>query len=203
MQMDFFTAAGFSDDPVTDPVRITPPRFGDSRGWFSETWNQARLSGAGFDAAFVQDNLSFSAKAGTLRGLHYQAPPMAQGKLVSVVTGAIRDVAVDVREGSPTYGRHVAVELTADTGAQLWVPPGFLHGFVTLAPDTRVAYKVTALYSKPHDGAVAWDDPDLGVDWGITDPVLSEKDAGAPRLREVAPLFPASRRAGPGRPDGA
>lgn len=196
MHFEFFTLLGFSDDPMRDPALITPPRFGDERGWFSETWNQHRLTEAGFHAEFVQDNLSFSARAGTLRGLHYQAPPHAQGKLVSVVTGAIRDVAVDVREGSPTYGRHVAVKLSAETGAQLWVPPGFLHGFVTLTPDTRVAYKVTALYSKPHDGAVAWDDPDLGVDWGITDPVLSDKDAAAPRLKDVAPLFPAPSSAG-------
>jgi dTDP-4-dehydrorhamnose 3,5-epimerase len=173
------------------PLLITPARFGDDRGWFTESYNQARLEEAGFTPRFVQDNLSYSAKTGTLRGLHYQAPPRAQGKLVSVVTGAIRDVVVDVREGSKSYGRHAAVELSAETGDQLWAPPGFLHGFLTLEPHTRVAYKVTDYYSKAHDGSVAWNDPDLDVDWGIEEPVLSDKDAAAARLRDVAPLFPA------------
>lgn len=178
------------DATAASPLVIAPPRFGDARGWFTESYNQARLAEHGFAARFVQDNLSFSAKTGTLRGLHYQAAPRAQGKLVSVVTGAIRDVAVDVREGSPTYGRHVTVELSADSGEQFWVPPGFLHAFVTLTDAVRVAYKVTDHYSKPHDGSIAWNDPDLGIDWGVEAPILSDKDASAPRLRDAAPLFP-------------
>ncbi|WP_022700456.1 dTDP-4-dehydrorhamnose 3,5-epimerase [Oceanicaulis alexandrii] len=173
------------------PLVITPARIGDSRGWFSESYNQRRLAEAGFDVRFVQDNLSFSAHAGTLRGLHYQSPPHAQGKLVGVMTGAIRDVVVDVRDGSDSYGQWAAVELSEENGRQLWVPPGFLHGFVTLTDNTRVAYKVTDYYSKEHDGSVAYNDPDLGVDWGVDDPVLSDKDAAAPRLKDVAPLFPA------------
>lgn len=178
------------DAGEASPLLITPSRFGDARGWFSEVYNADRLAEAGLTAQFVQDNLSYSAKAGTLRGLHYQAPPRAQGKLVSVVTGAIRDVVVDVREGSPSYGRSIAVELSAETGAQLWAPPGFLHGFVTLVDETRVTYKVTDFYSKAHDGSVAWNDPDLGVEWGISEPILSDKDAAAPRLKDAGPLFP-------------
>lgn len=177
--------------PAASPFVITPARFGDSRGWFTESYNQRRLAEAGFDVRFVQDNLSFSAHTSTLRGLHYQSPPHAQGKLVGVMTGVIRDVVVDVREGSASYGRWAAVELSEENGRQLWVPPGFLHGFVTLTDNTRVAYKVTDYYSKEHDGSVAWNDPDLGVDWGVDDPILSDKDAAAPRLKEVAPLFPA------------
>ncbi|WP_306017379.1 dTDP-4-dehydrorhamnose 3,5-epimerase [Oceanicaulis sp. MMSF_3324] len=192
MTFDTFPEFDLQSRPQTNgPLVVTPARFGDSRGWFSESYNRRRLAEAGFDVAFVQDNLSFSAHKGTLRGLHYQSPPHAQGKLVGVMTGAIRDVVVDIREGSKSYGRWAAVELSEDNGKQLWVPPGFLHGFVTLSDNTRVAYKVTDYYSKEHDGSVAWNDPDLGVDWGVDDPILSDKDAAAPRLKEVAPLFPA------------
>jgi dTDP-4-dehydrorhamnose 3,5-epimerase len=164
---------------LPDVLILTPQRFGDARGWFSETWNAARMASAGLDLAFVQDNHSFSAQAGTLRGLHYQAPPRAQDKLVRCSRGAIRDVAVDVRRGSPTYGRWIAVDLTAENGRQLLVPKGFLHGFVTLLPDTEVQYKCTDVYAPDCDGAVRWDS--LGIDWGLTtDPVLSAKDAAAP-----------------------
>lgn len=165
--------------------RLIPKRFGDSRGFFSETWNAQRMRDAGLHLHFVQDNHSYSARAGTVRGLHYQAPPMAQAKLVRVARGAIRDVAVDVRRGSPTYGHWVAEELSAENGVQLLVPRGFLHGFITLVPDTDVLYKVDAPYSAACDGAVRFDDPDLGIEWGI-DPrlaVLSEKDARAPYFR--------------------
>ena len=172
------------------PLLINPPRFGDSRGWFSETYNKAKLNAAGFDHQFVQDNASFSALKGTLRGLHYQAPPMAQGKLVSVFAGAILDVAVDIREGSPSYGRHIAIELTAETGNQLFVPAGFLHGFITLSDNCLVAYKVTVHYSHPHDGSIAWNDPDLDIDWGTDQPILSDKDQAAPRLNAIDPIFP-------------
>ncbi|XBQ16887.1 MAG: dTDP-4-dehydrorhamnose 3,5-epimerase [Oceanicaulis sp.] len=179
---------------IEGPLLIRGRRHGDARGFFEETWSAEKLAGAGFDRAFVQDNLSLSAEAGTLRGLHYQAPPAAQGKLVMVLTGKIFDVAVDVREGSPSYGRHLAVELTADEPVKFWVPEGFLHGFVTLTPGTRVFYKVTAPYSAAHDGAIAWDDPDLAIDWPVDAPILSDKDAAAPRLANAAPLFPGTER---------
>ncbi|MGR3542027.1 MAG: dTDP-4-dehydrorhamnose 3,5-epimerase [Hasllibacter sp.] len=170
-------------------LRIVPTRHGDARGWFMETWNRRALADAGIDLDFVQDNQSFSARTGTLRGLHYQAPPSAQDKLVRCVRGALLDVAVDVRAGSPTFGRWVAERLTAGNGAQLLVPKGFLHGFVTLEADTEIAYKCTDFYDAGADGAVAWDDPDLGVDWGTADPVLSAKDGAAPRLADWTSPF--------------
>lgn len=161
---------------------LTPRRFGDARGWFSESWNSRRMADAGLDIAFVQDNESFSADTATVRGLHFQAPPHAQGKLVRVLRGAIADVAVDVRQGSPTYGRWIREPLSAENGAQLWVPAGFLHGFITLVPDTQVAYKVTDFYAPETEGSVRFDDPDLAIDWGVATAtaVLSEKDAAAP-----------------------
>lgn len=169
---------------------LTPARFGDDRGWFSETWNAARMAAAGLDFAFVQDNHSRSAAVGTLRGLHYQRPPHAQDKLVRCTAGAILDVAVDIRRGSPTYGKWVGVELSAANGRQLLVPKGFLHGFVTREADTEVQYKCTDLYAPDCDGAVRWDDPDIGIDWGLTAaPVLSGKDAVAPFLRDLDSPF--------------
>lgn len=169
---------------------LAPRRFGDDRGWFTETWNAGRMAEAGLDLGFVQDNHSFSAAVGTLRGLHYQRPPRAQDKLVRCSRGAILDVAVDFRAGSPTFGRWVGVELTAANGLQLLVPKGFLHGFVTRLPDTEVQYKCTDTYAPDCDGAVAWDDPDIGIDWGLTGaPVLSAKDAAAPRLSAVQSPF--------------
>jgi dTDP-4-dehydrorhamnose 3,5-epimerase len=172
------------------PLLIHLDRHGDARGWFSETWSESRLAQAGFKHRFVQDNLSFSAHQGTLRGLHCQTPPFAQGKLVSVVTGAILDVAVDVRDGSPSYGQWAAVRLDADTPSQFWIPEGFLHGFLTLAPETRVTYKTTAPYSRDHDRAVAWNDPAIAVDWGVDAPILSDKDRAAPLLQDAGVLFP-------------
>lgn len=181
---------------------LTPARFGDDRGWFSETWNAARMGQAGLDFAFVQDNHSRSAAVGTLRGLHYQRPPHAQDKLVRCTAGAIFDVAVDIRRGSPTYGQWVGVELSAENGRQLLVPKGFLHGFVTRAPDTEVQYKCTDVYAPDCDGAVRWDDPDIGIDWGLSGglsgglaggqagaPILSDKDRAAPRLRDLDTPF--------------
>lgn len=167
-------------------VILVPRRLGDERGYFCEAWSARRLAEAGLDHDFVQDNESLSARAGTLRGLHYQAPPFAQAKLLRVLRGAVRDVVVDARVGSPTYGRWVAEELSAGNGAQMLVPRGFLHGFVTLEDDTQVLYKVDNPYDAASDGAVAWDDPDLGIDWGI-DParaILSAKDRVAPRFRD-------------------
>ena len=167
-------------------LRLEPRRFADDRGWFSETWNAQRMQDAGLSYEWVQDNHSHSVEAGTVRGLHFQAPPMAQTKLVRVARGAVLDVAVDVRVGSPTFGRWVAEELSEENGAQLLVPKGFLHGFVTRVPGTDVLYKVDAAYAPEADGAIRFDDPDLGVDWGI-DPqsaVLSKKDAAAPRFSD-------------------
>jgi dTDP-4-dehydrorhamnose 3,5-epimerase len=174
---------------IADVLVLTPRRFGDARGWFTETWNAARMAEAGLDLPFVQDNHSFSAAKGTLRGLHFQSPPRAQDKLVRCSRGAILDVAVDIRTGSPTYGQHVAGELTPENGRQLFVPKGFLHGFVTLADDTEVQYKCTDLYSPEHDGAVRWDDPVIGIDWGVAEPILSDKDARAPLLSEIGQPF--------------
>ncbi|GGE45898.1 dTDP-4-dehydrorhamnose 3,5-epimerase [Marinicauda pacifica] len=160
---------------------IEPRRFGDDRGWFSETYNQKALAAAGVDLEFVQDNHSYSRDAGTLRGLHYQAPPFAQDKLVRVVRGSVLDVAVDARKGSASYGRWVSATLSAENGKQILVPAGFLHGFLTLEPHTEVVYKVTSFYSAECDGSVLWNDADLAIDWGELDgePVLSGKDKDA------------------------
>lgn len=163
---------------------LTPARFGDARGWFSETWNASRMAATGQRLDFVQDNHSFSATQGTLRGLHYQRPPHAQDKLVRCTRGAIRDVAVDIRKGAPTYGHWVAVELSAENGRQLLVPRGFLHGFLTLTADCEVQYKCTDFYAPDCDGAIRWDDPNIGINWGLgrATPLLSAKDAAAPLL---------------------
>ena len=167
---------------IADVLLVTPQRFEDDRGFFSETYSTARFRAAGIDADFVQDNHSLSRQAGTVRGLHFQAPPFAQAKLVRVLRGAIVDVAVDIRKASPTYGKWVKAELSARNGVQIFVPRGFLHGFLTLMPDTEIAYKVDSYYSRDCDGGVFWNDPALAIDWGI-DPasaILSEKDASAP-----------------------
>lgn len=171
-------------------VAITPRRFGDARGWFEETFSARALAAAGLPVGFVQDNQSFSAAPGTLRGLHFQRPPHAQAKLVRCTRGAIRDVAVDIRRGSPTWGAWVAVDLTAENGRQLLVPVGFAHGFVTLTPDVEVQYKCTDFYAPDTEGAIRWDDPDLAIDWGLTaPPQLSAKDAVAPAFRDLDSPF--------------
>lgn len=177
---------------LPDVLILTPDRFGDDRGWFSETFNAVRLQAQGIDMPWVQDNHSMSAKAGTLRGLHYQRPPHAQDKLVRCTQGAILDVAVDFRAGSASYGKWVGVELTPENRRQLLVPKGFLHGFVTLQPGTEVQYKCSDVYAPDCDGAVRWNDPDLAIDWGVTDPVLSAKDAAAPWFRDTASPFGAA-----------
>ncbi|MBV8458961.1 MAG: dTDP-4-dehydrorhamnose 3,5-epimerase [Acetobacteraceae bacterium] len=169
---------------------IAPRRFPDSRGFFSETWHAQRYAEAGIPGPFVQDNHSLSVAIGTVRGLHAQTGPNAQGKLVRVVRGAIWDVAVDIRHGSPTYGRHVAAELSAENWRQLWIPVGFLHGFVTLQPETEVSYKVTAPYDREAERGVMWNDPDLNIPWPIRgEALLSDKDRLLPRLADCPMWF--------------
>ena len=176
---------------IEDSFVITPARFGDHRGYFSETFRKSFLSEAGVDLDFVQDNHVHSNERGVLRGLHYQIPPCAQGKLVRCIRGSILDVAVDIRTGSPTFGRHVAIELSAENTKQLWIPPGFAHGYVTLERDCEVIYKVTDYYSKDCERGLAWDDPDLNIQWQISieNLVLSEKDRFNPRLADVVSPF--------------
>ena len=175
---------------LADVLVLVPARYGDDRGWFCETWNAHRMAKAGLDVAFVQDNHSLSGSVGTLRGLHYQSPPHAQDKLVRCSRGAIFDVAVDVRVGSPSYGAWVGVQLTAQNAKQLFVPKGFLHGFVTLEADCEVQYKCSDVYAPDCDGSIRWDDPDIAIDWGLTGmPVLSAKDTAAPLLRDFASPF--------------
>jgi len=176
---------------IPEVLLIRPRRFGDDRGWFEETWNRKRLADAGFTTVFVQDNQSMSRAVGTVRGLHFQAPPHAQAKLVRVAHGAILDVAVDIRTRSPTYGRWVAAELSAENGAQLFVPRGFAHAFCTRAPDTLVCYKVDGFYDKASEGGIRFDDPDLAIDWGIApqDAILSEKDMALGAFRDLGPVF--------------
>jgi dTDP-4-dehydrorhamnose 3,5-epimerase len=178
---------------LPDVLLIEPVRHADARGFFMESFRRDVFAAHVPGVSFVQDNHSMSVRAGTVRGLHYQRAPMAQGKLIRVSAGAVLDVAVDVREGSPTFGMHVAVELSADNAHQLWIPPGFLHGFCTLQDKTEVQYKVTCSYSAAHDGAVLWNDPGLDIAWpAIADAgLLSPKDAIAPRLRDAGVLFAA------------
>lgn len=166
---------------------ITPRRFGDDRGFFSESWNSDRMAEHGLNFDFVQDNHSLSNQVGTIRGLHFQSPPHAQDKLVRCGRGAIFDVSVDIRVGSPTYGQWVGYELSAENGRQLLVPKGFLHGFVTREPNTEICYKCTDYYAPECDGAVRFDDPAIGIDWGMGDTaaLLSDKDAIAPMLSEL------------------
>ena len=169
---------------------ITPRRFGDARGFFSESWNKALLADHGIDLEFVQDNHSLSEAVNTVRGLHFQSPPHAQDKLVRCGRGALMDVVVDIRVGSPTWGRWFGVVLSAENGRQMLVPKGFLHGFATRQPDTEIIYKCTDYYAPDCDGAVRFDDPAIGIDWGLSGaPVLSDKDAGAPLLADFNSPF--------------
>ncbi|WP_425992849.1 dTDP-4-dehydrorhamnose 3,5-epimerase [Brevundimonas sp. TWP2-3-2] len=165
-------------------ILLAPRRFGDARGWFMETWSAARAATQGIDVDFVQDNHSYSAALGTVRGLHFQTPPNGQAKLVRCLRGAIMDFVVDVRAGSPTYGRWVSAELSADNGYQLFIPVGFAHGFVTLQRDTEIAYKCSDVYAPASDGGVIWNDPDIGIHWPLPadGAVLSDKDRQLPRL---------------------
>lgn len=176
---------------VPGVVLFTPCHIGDERGYFAETFRADRFMQACGDWSFVQDNESRSAKAGTVRGLHFQSEPHAQGKLVRCTAGALFDVAVDIRRGSPTYGQWVSETLTPENGRQVWVPPGFAHGFCSLEPDTVICYKVTDYYSAECDKGVAWDDPAIGVTWpDIADPeTLSGKDHMQPRLADLPEYF--------------
>lgn len=181
--------------------RISPQRFGDERGWFSEVWNREVFAAAGLAFEWFQDNQSLSRQAGTIRGLHFQAPPHAQAKLVQVISGSLLDVVVDLRRGSPAYGRHLALELSAEKGDGLLVPEGFAHGFCTLEADTRIAYKASARYSQVAEGGIRWDDPALGIDWPVQGDaaILSPKDRALPCLAAITSPFrmtpPASRSA--------
>ncbi len=176
---------------IPDIVLIKPIKFEDARGFFSEVWSRRVLAEAGIAADFVQDNHSLSVDKGVVRGLHFQTPPRAQDKLVRVIRGRILDVAVDIRRGSPTFGRHVAVELSAENWRQLWVPRGFAHGFCTLEPDTEVLYKVTDYYAPECDKGLLWNDPALGIDWpvGQDEAILSEKDRSHPLLADLPEVF--------------
>ena len=174
---------------LPDVILIEPKAFGDDRGWFMETFKQSDFEAAGIRATFRQDNHSRSTTKGTIRGLHYQTNPMAQGKLVRCPVGAIFDVAVDIRRGSPTYAKWVTAELSAENRRMLWVPPGFLHGFCTLTDVTEVVYKATAEFSAAHDRAVRWNDPTLGIEWPTETPTVSPKDAAAPLLASADSAF--------------
>jgi dTDP-4-dehydrorhamnose 3,5-epimerase len=176
---------------IADVLIIRPKKFGDHRGFFSETFRQSALRDAGVDVAWIQDNHSFSTSRGVVRGLHFQRAPTAQAKLLRVTRGAILDVAVDIRKASPTYGRHLAVELSAENWVQIYVPVGFAHGFCTLTEDTEVLYKVTADYSPGDEGGVSWNDPDLGIEWPLkaAEATLSARDLEWPRFRDFVSPF--------------
>ncbi|MEM1235971.1 MAG: dTDP-4-dehydrorhamnose 3,5-epimerase [Pseudomonadota bacterium] len=178
----------FQNDRSDGVAHLVPRRFGDARGFFAETWNARTFADLGIDAAFVQDNHSLSAEVGTVRGLHFQAPPHGQGKLVRCGRGALFDVAVDIRRGSPSYGEWVGFELTAENGHMLWIPEGFAHGFITRTPDTEIVYKCTDFYAPEADGCVRWDS--CGIDWKFDGmPILSEKDAAAVTFKDFDSPF--------------
>ena len=185
MQLDVHSLA------IPDVKLIRTPRVSDARGYFCETFQRADFAAQGLGNDFLQDNQSSSDRPGTVRGLHFQRPPFAQTKLVRVLYGRIFDVAVDLRRSSPSFGRHIAIELSSESNEQLLVPAGFAHGFCTLEPDTVVFYKVDQVYSAAHDGGVNWADSGLGIDWPVAsaEAVLSEKDRGLPMLADLAPIF--------------
>ncbi|BDX00721.1 dTDP-4-dehydrorhamnose 3,5-epimerase [Maricaulis maris] len=176
---------------LADAKLVRGPKFDDDRGYFAVTANDEAFEALGIGRRFTQDNQSFSHTAGTVRGLHYQLPPFAQAKLVRVLTGSIRDVIVDARIGSPTFGEHVSVTLSAESGQQVYVPRGFLHGFMTLEPDTMVLYKVDNAFAQGHDRSVQWNDPDLAIQWPEVggSPTLSEKDRHAARWADLGEPF--------------
>lgn len=169
---------------LQDVYVVEPQVFGDARGWFTESWSEKKLAAAGIKVDFVQDNHSYSAQKGTLRGLHYQLNPMCQAKMLRCTRGKIFDVAVDIRKGSPQYGQWVGVELSAENHKQLFIPRGFAHGFITLVDDVEVQYKADNYYAPECDGNIRWDDPDIGVEWPLEPVILSDKDKTAPLLKE-------------------
>ncbi|MDY0075775.1 MAG: dTDP-4-dehydrorhamnose 3,5-epimerase [Bacteroidales bacterium] len=173
---------------IPDLLIVKPTVFEDNRGYFFESYNKEQFLGKGIDQNFVQDNESKSMK-GVLRGLHFQAPPFAQGKLVRVMKGAVLDVAVDIRKNSPTYGQWASIELTESNKMMYWVPPGFAHGFVTLEDSTVFFYKCTNVYNKASEGSIRWNDPDLNIDWNIKNPILSEKDQTSPLFKDFISPF--------------
>jgi dTDP-4-dehydrorhamnose 3,5-epimerase len=176
---------------VPEVVLLTPKRFGDHRGFFEETYNASNFSSYGIDTVFVQDNHSLSGTVGTVRGLHFQAPPRAQAKLVRCGRGRLFDVAVDIRKGSPTFGQWVGEELSFENGRMMLVPVGFAHGFMTLEPETEIIYKCSDTYAPETEGAIRWDDPDVGINWplDLAEPQLSDKDKIAPFLRDINSPF--------------
>lgn len=173
---------------IPEVIIIKPDVYGDSRGYFFESFQQEKFRSLGINATFVQDNESCSQK-GVLRGLHFQKPPFAQGKLVRVIKGAVLDVAVDIRKESPTFGKWVSMTLSGENKWICWIPQGFAHGFVTLENDTVFTYKCTDFYDKASEGSIRWNDPDLNIDWQTESPVLSAKDSEAPYLKELLPVF--------------
>ncbi len=173
---------------IPDLVVIEPDVFGDHRGFFKETYNANSFREIGLELDFVQDNVSYSGR-GILRGLHFQAPPHAQGKLVTVLQGRVIDVAVDIRTDSPTYGRHHAVELTGENHRMFWVPPGFAHGFAVLSETAYFCYKCTGFYNRPAEGGLMWNDPELGIDWQVESPILSDKDRDYPPFSDFNSPF--------------
>ena len=173
-----------TETKLKDVYIVEPQVFGDARGWFTESWSERKLAEAGIKADFVQDNHSYSAQKGTLRGLHYQLNPMCQAKMLRCTRGKIFDVAVDIRKGSPQYGQWVGVELSAENHKQLFIPRGFAHGFITLTDDVEVQYKADNYYAPECDGNIRWDDPEIGVKWPLEPVILSDKDKSAPLLRE-------------------
>ncbi len=178
----------FQPTEIPDVVLIEAKRFGDARGFFMETYQQAEFAANGIDVQFVQDNRSHSTR-GVLRGLHYQLEPFAQGKLLMALTGVIFDVAVDIRRGSPTYGRWVGEILSMENGRMLYIPPGFAHGFCVLSDTADLVYKVSAPYSPEYERGIAWNDPAIGVDWPVTDPILSARDQQNPILSKADNTF--------------
>jgi len=174
--------------PLEGLLVIKPRIFGDTRGYFFESWSKKSFTEAGLDLDFVQDNQSLSNK-GVLRGLHFQAPPYAQGKLVRVIKGAVLDVSVDIRKDSPTYGQHFSVELSEDNKTIVWIPPGFAHGFLTLKDNTIFTYKCTGVYNKESEGSLLWNDKHLNINWEVNDPLVSEKDLVAGNFKNFASKF--------------
>ncbi len=181
----------FDSLAIPDVILITPKKFGDHRGYFMETFRENLFGEHAGPVHFVQENCSFSAEVGTVRGLHFQLPPKAQGKLVSCTAGALLDVAVDIRWGSSTFGQYVSTKLSAENGEQLWIPAGFAHGFCTILPNTVISYKVTNYYSPEHDRGLLWNDPAIGIDWPVSSDgaVLSDKDMRQPILSDLPTSF--------------